>query len=60
MKGLVNMRCIANPSYLIVSLFSAKTVDICTPLLYNDIFLQVLLCLYFALPVVLSLYVSVS
>lgn len=60
MKGLVNMRCIANPSYLIVSLFSTKTVDICTPLLYNDIFLQVLLCLYFALPVVLSLYVSVS
>lgn len=60
MKGLVNMSCIANPSYLIVSLFSAKTVDICTPLLYNDIFLQVLLCLYFALPVVLSLYVSVS
>lgn len=60
MKGLVNMRCIANPSYLIVSLFSTKTVDICTPLLYNDIFLQVLLCLYFALTVVLSLYVSVS
>lgn len=60
MKGLVNMRCIANPSYLIVSLFSTKTVDICTPLLYNDIFLRVLLCLYFALTVALSLYVSVS